>query len=181
MKMRKFDDLRNAEELRNELVEVLIRHDINRYPYQTDIYLYEDEDGSGRLVEFENVSGNSWLDDDHMLVTEIHQRYDSIYDYCEGDIGTLAAWCGVEASELINQVADWLGNEHETDDVILGDVTYDDCVRYVDHDEDLSGSFASSVEDWIRSVGFCSYEANNIIDQFDDALGYASICLPKGR
>lgn len=177
--MKKFDDLRNAEELRNELVEVLIKHDINRYPYQTDIYLHEVEDGSGRLVEFENVSGNSWIADDHYwLLTVIHQRYDSIYDYCEGDIGTLAVWSGVETSELINQVADWLASEQESDDVILGDVTYDDCVRYVDHDEYLSEGFASSVEDWIRSEGFCRIAADNIIKDFDDALAYASISLP---
>lgn len=170
MKMRKFDDLQNADELREELIELLIRHDVNRCEYQTDIYLYEEEDGSGRLEEFVNVGGNSWLDDDHMLLTVIPQRYDSIYDYCEGGTEVLAGWCGLETSELINQVSEWLRSEYAADDIILYYVTFEDCVRYVSGSEDLDKTFTASVEEWIRSEGFCRDAADNIIERFDDNL-----------
>lgn len=46
-----------------EIIRMLMEHDIDHTSYQEDIYLYIHEDGTGEVTTFTNVGGNSWLDE----------------------------------------------------------------------------------------------------------------------
>ena len=63
-----FGSLRNADELRDEFIEILKQFDKDLNEYQTDVYLYVDENNNGEWYLFTNVGGNSWLNDDHITM-----------------------------------------------------------------------------------------------------------------
>lgn len=73
-------ELANRTEVIEEIAQSLMRLDLERRKYQTDLYLYIDKGGIGRIVEYENVGGNSWLDDDHITIYSEMPCYDSIED-----------------------------------------------------------------------------------------------------
>lgn len=77
MKVKNYDGLVQA------LMEGMATLDAHRWPIQTDVYLYVDEDASWRLEEFENVGGNSWKDDDHILLYVDKPHYDEAADWAE--------------------------------------------------------------------------------------------------
>ena len=49
----------NQEQIINELADLLFMFDVNLNEYQTDVYLYIDDNGVGSLNLFCNVGGNS--------------------------------------------------------------------------------------------------------------------------
>lgn len=49
----------NYDALVKALMEEMATLDAHRWPIQTDVYLYVDENANWRLEEFENVGGNS--------------------------------------------------------------------------------------------------------------------------
>lgn len=70
--------IRNRSDIVEQIVNLLIEMDINDAPYQRDIYLYLNEACQGYLDTFINVSGNSWLNDDHITVAKHLPCYDDI-------------------------------------------------------------------------------------------------------
>ena len=58
--------LKNREAIVEELAEMLKKFDMQLNAYQTDVYLYYDEEKqTAELDTFINVGGRSWLNDDH--------------------------------------------------------------------------------------------------------------------
>lgn len=55
----------------DKIEEVMEDVHLQNFPYQVDIYLYPD----GEVDYFENVGGNSWLNDDHKVVARINHQY----------------------------------------------------------------------------------------------------------
>lgn len=95
--------------------------------YQTDIYLYVDEDGTATVEDFYNVGGSSWLDDDHITLCKIPGNMDW-YDMGYGDFN-------------INQFADVLNSDIDT--------LVKETIQYMDEEEDYKPSDAE-VEEYIR-------------------------------
>lgn len=58
----KFNDLLNANELRETLFNMVKKFDRELRHYQTYVYLYVNS-GVGKLAEFINVGGDAWFDD----------------------------------------------------------------------------------------------------------------------
>ena len=70
--------INNYNAIAEELTNMLIDLDVDHNDFQIDIYLYIREDGNAYLYQFTNVGGNSWLDDDHILVYQDKPHYDDI-------------------------------------------------------------------------------------------------------
>lgn len=77
-------ELKNYDELIPQIACMMMMHDKANTSYQEDIYLYVDADGNGRVELFQNVGGNSWLDDDHYTLHCLPERYAS-EDQCFED------------------------------------------------------------------------------------------------
>ena len=80
-------ELKNREEVIEKLTEMLIDFDKDLNKYQTDVYLYyDDESQTAELDTFVNVGGNSWLNDDHYTIYRDTEHYDGWEDYfCNDD------------------------------------------------------------------------------------------------
>lgn len=143
-KMLYWDELKNTEELRGELREMLIRFMIDCNEYDTDVYLYIDEETSeGELYEFTNVGGNSWLDDDHITIYTDKQHYESFYDLIN-DVDELAEalnMSGVAFRCIVMRWLDKIGEWYEDSDI--EDIELEDAIRYVDQNDALVTAFAA--------------------------------------
>ena len=74
--------IKNREAIIEELAEMLIQFDKDCNRYQTDVYLYYDEENqTAKLDTFVNVGGNSWLDDDHYTIYCDKEHYASFWNW----------------------------------------------------------------------------------------------------
>ncbi len=95
--------IENTEEVRQRLIRMLMDDASDMCRYQRDIYMYIDDDGHARLEWFDNVGGNSWIDDDHILLYRCRQHYESIEDSIDG-IPHLADILNMTEDELVYAV-----------------------------------------------------------------------------
>lgn len=72
--------INNYDEVREQLIEELKDLELRKPNYQTDIYLYIDENGNGKIDTFVNVGGNSWINDDHITIYCDTEHYNTIMD-----------------------------------------------------------------------------------------------------
>ena len=82
--------LKNYDEVKEQLVELITDFEIRKNRFQTDVYLYIDENGTGTLDTFVNVGGNSWIDDDHITIYSDREHYETIMDELVG--GDCGMW-----------------------------------------------------------------------------------------
>ena len=153
----KIKDLANYEDIEKELADMVRQFEIDCNRYQTDVYLYIDEDGTGRLDTFVNVSGTSWLDDDHIKIYADKQRnYGPLDQYDNNDLCDVI---GKSMEEVANEIGvdmddfDRWEFEHYIKEHYW-DVFIADYVDFVDHSLDFVG---------LDFVGM----AREIIEQFD--------------
>lgn len=92
-------EIKNIEEIKLMLAELLKQFDKELNEYQTDVYMYIKEDGTAELDTFVNVGGNSWLDDDHYTLYSDKQHYDTIYDSFQTNEELLEA-AGITAEDV---------------------------------------------------------------------------------
>lgn len=118
----------NIAEVMDKAREIIVDALQNCYPYQTDVYLYVDEDGTATVDDFYNVGGNSWLDDDHITICKIPGNIDW-FDMCHGDF-------------KISQFADVLSIDVNT----LAKET----IQYMDEEEDYE-PYDAEIKEYIRS------------------------------
>lgn len=105
--MKKISEIKNIDEVKTKIVELLSDHEC--VGYQEDIYLYIDEEGNGHVDTFMNISGNSWLADDHVASYPMKPDYDTRADRLivwYGGPEELAEYVGVTIPEV-----DEYGNE----------------------------------------------------------------------
>ena len=110
--------LNNYPEIVNEMVKMMIEFDRECNKYQTDVYLYVDENGNGTLEQFVNVGGNSWLNDDHITVWRDQEHCDDLVDTF-GDAEGLCEYVGITIEEARKEaMAKYDVEEDEADDWI---------------------------------------------------------------
>lgn len=75
--------IKNREKIIEQLTEMLMQFDKDGNKYQTDVYLYYDEENqTAKLDTFVNVGGNSWLNDDHYTIYTDKEHYDDgVFSY----------------------------------------------------------------------------------------------------
>lgn len=82
--------LKNYDEVVDRIAEEMRDLDRRALDFQVDIYLYIDEEGNGEIDTFSNPGGNSWRNDDHIVVYSDGPHFD---DYFETEIdGELKDW-----------------------------------------------------------------------------------------
>ena len=101
-------EIKNREELIEKLTDMLIEFDKEENSYQTDVYMYYDKTaGTAYLDTFVNVGGNSWLNDDHILIYSDKQHSDSgIQEYYQ-DTEYIADALEISPEQLYKETAEY--------------------------------------------------------------------------
>lgn len=119
-------DIINREIIIEELADMLKQFDIDRNSYQTDVYMYVDEDGNASLDTFTNVGGNSWLDDDHYCIYNDKEHYEGVLDVFQ-TIEEFANALEISVEELIKKTAEYR-------EIDIEDVDYYEVQIYVNEE-----------------------------------------------
>lgn len=122
------EKIQNWTDLVSELADRMLQADIDCNQYQTDIYLYVNDDGSWELEDFVNVGGNSWLNDTHITVwcdMEHLENWMDWYNTLQDVSDTLQAceWV-MSVDDLKQQIANWLNQYQNPDDPFVPDDIY---------------------------------------------------------
>lgn len=96
----------NYEQIIEQLATMLRQFDVDLNSYQTDVYMYVDDNGVASLDTFVNVGGNSWLDDDHITIYSDREHHDDIYDYFD-TIEYLCEAAGIKIDSDLFADMDW--------------------------------------------------------------------------
>ena len=164
--MGRIANLRNYDALVDELVEMLKQFDKDDNAYNTDVYLYIDEDSNtGTLDTFVNVGGNSWLDDDHITIYTDKGRTESAMDYYFSTSDALANAVELSEDELIRRAADYF----DMDEI---DVEWYECMKFIEENEELFDKLLAEW-DWAVDHEFereYQEKANEIMDMADEDL-----------
>lgn len=162
-----FYDLRNADELRDEFIEKLKKFDKDCNKYNTDVYLYVHDDGTGELYDFTNVGGNSWLDDDHYVLYTDKQHYDNYLDWYQ-DEGEIADALGMSEDDLKEEALVALDMQ---DDYWIDEIGYSEIIRYLKTREDYSEILYQAYCDAIDDMNYeYAQKADEVIDGFNEYI-----------
>lgn len=141
--------LSNRYAVLDQIVELMMQHDIECTRYQQDVYLYIDDAGVGTVEIFANVGGNNWIDDDHITVCCMRECTTDWTDYYS-EIDTIAYGLDCSYDHLIESVREWLeadtGDHYEEDEI-----EYDDVYEYIRAHEPLLEKLESVRADMIRN------------------------------
>ena len=140
-------DVKNFDQLNDELIELFKEFDKELNEYDTDVYLYYDEDtNTATLDTFVNPGGNSWLNDDHYTIYTDKQHYDSFIDWYGGETSVISDVLNMSEEQLYQETANYF-NIDDIDNVYYSDIEkyvtnnesynnilYDNYCRYIDND-----------------------------------------------
>lgn len=160
-------ELKNREEVVKTLAKMLREFDVEMNPFDTDVYLYyNDEEKTAELDTFVNVGGNSWLNDDHETIYKDECHFDSMYEVGFQSISDLAEAVGLSEKELFAKMADSLG--FDVDDG-LDEIDYWDVVNFIKSDCYLVDKVKEAFAEWIDDQGE-DYEskADDIIREWEE-------------
>lgn len=158
-------ELKNREEVVKTLAKMLREFDIEMNPFDTDVYLYyNDEEKTAELDTFVNAGGNSWLNDDHETIYRDNCHFDSMYEVGFQSISDLAEAVELSEKELIAKAADFIGFEGDLDEI---DYWY--VVRFIKSDCNLVDKVKAAFAEWIDDQGE-DYEskADDIIREWEE-------------
>ena len=159
--------IKNREAIVEELAEMLIQFDKDCNGYQTDVYLYYDEENqTAELDTFVNVGGNSWLDDDHYTIYRDKEHYESFWDWYQ-DSTEFADILEIPNTKLEYETRQY----HEYDeDSELDWTDFKDYLKSVDeYVEKLQQAYNDYIDeirpDYVK-------KANDIMERFDEECAY---------
>lgn len=145
-----FWDLKNADDLYDEILDKLKQFDKDENGYETDVYLYVDDDLNGRLYDFTNVGGNSWLDDDHYLLWVDKQRYETGWSNYFTEVSEIANALEMSEYDLKKEVLDYLNRDFEEDNWYdIDSIGYADVYSYI---QDERSDYADTLEEIRRDA-----------------------------
>ena len=161
--MKKFEKIQNWTGLISALADRMLQADIDCNQYQTDIYLYVNEDGSWELRDFVNVGGNSWLKDNHITVWCDKEHLENWMDWYNSlqDVSDMLQACDwiVSVDDLKQLTADWMNQFQNPDDPFVpDDIRLSDVCEWMESTakedsgmqemlEDLKAAYAESLKD----------------------------------
>lgn len=137
--------LNNREQVIEQLAEVLKQLDKESARYQTDVYMYIDENGIGTLDTFVNVGGNSWLNDNHYTIycdREHLDAYNGYYD--DADIDYFSEIIGISVEQLEQETREYLGWDDE--DEITSANVFDYLTHTDTYEDKLQAEYESGIE-----------------------------------
>ena len=160
-------ELKNRAEIVEQLTEILIQFAKDCNGYQTDVYLYYDEETqTAKLDTFINVGGNSWLDDDHYTIYYDSEHYEDWSDYYCND-GDFAWGLDMDKDDFRKEVIEFLDlDEEEKEDY---EPSYLDEYNYVrsreDYTDKLIKVFEKAIDEYRSEY---AKQAETIISQWED-------------
>jgi hypothetical protein len=148
--MKDIINITNREEIVERLAELLMQFDKDQNSYQTDVYMYIDEEtGAATLDTFVNVGGNSWLDDNHTTIYTDKEHFDSMYDYyCNN--GDFADALDMEHTELQRETAKHLADS--------GEIDADEAEDYEPDWHEIK-EYIETREDYVEKLTECYYDS----------------------
>ena len=157
-------ELKNYDELIPQIARMMLDHDKDHTGYQEDIYLYVDADGVGKLKLFQNVGGNSWIDDDHHTVCSLPECFTDWTDTFQ-EISSVADALGWTVDTLRERTAAWF-SEHIVY-TAADDVNFRDARDFIENHQPLldmmyeaeSQCFEDAFSDYVEA-------ATDILDSF---------------
>jgi hypothetical protein len=162
-------DVANFDELTDELIELFKEFDKELNAYDTDVYLYYDEDtNTAELDTFVNPGGNSWIQDDHYTIYTDKQHYGDYMDWYEGNLDLIADALGITIEDLCLETMEY-NNTDDEDDISEADV-----LHYIYN----CGKYGQILYDYYCDVVDTDYEseyadkAREVWDKFDADLEY---------
>lgn len=148
-------ELKNRNNIIEELTEMLMQFDKLRNNYQTDVYLYLDkEKQTAKLYTFVNVGGNSWLDDDHYIIYSDKEHYESVFENFENKQDLLAVASNYDfakSDEILHQIIEKIADESEEDveNISPEDVFYEDIRSWIENNEQMYNAICEAHEYFI--------------------------------
>lgn len=136
--MKSILDITNREEIVEALAEMLMQFQKELNSYQTDIYMYiNEETGEATLETFENVGGNSWLNDEHITIYTDGEHYETFLDMFD-EPEELAWGIGKTWNQLKDEIiAFFIGSGELTrNECRQFNPDYQDVLYYIDKRED---------------------------------------------
>lgn len=169
--MKDIRTITNREEIVEKLAELLMQFDKDLNSYQTDVYMYIDEEtGAATLDTFVNVGGNSWLDDDHITIYSDAEHFNTMWDFYT-EKGDFAECLEIGYDDLRSEVVQRLRDRDEIDedDVEDYDPDYSEFLDYVQNREDYAEKLEAVYIDYINDHRREYLEAaENIIEMNED-------------
>lgn len=154
--------INNADQIRRDLIQILIDDVVACCDYQRDVYMYVDADDNAELELFANIGGNSWCDDGHYCLAVLHEHTDRITDNFE-TAADLADALDMTEHELRQRTLDYFDRDDNSD---LDDVDLCDMCKYAETEH------ADQLTVWMREIcvetrsNFAEL-ADHIIDTFN--------------
>lgn len=167
--MKDIRTITNREEIVERLAELLMQFDKDQNSYQTDVYMYIDEEtGLATLDTFVNVGGNSWLNDDHTTIYTDKEHFDSMYDYYCNDGDFADALC-MDHAELQKETAQHLVDSDEIDEGEAEDY---------EPDWQEIREYIETREDYVEKLTECYYDSieemrSDYINRAEEIIRYA--------
>lgn len=147
--------IQNWTDLVSALADRMLQADIDCNRYQTDIYLYVNDDGSWELRDFVNVGGNSWLQDNHITVWCDKEHHEDWYDWYQ-TIREFSDMLDMSEDDLKQTVLDWFNSNDDGITLELSDIYYSDVVEYLKSDDDeaqqLAARLKASYIDYLKEL-----------------------------
>lgn len=138
--------IKNREQVIEQLAELLKQFDKECSHYQTDIYMYVDDDGNGSLDTFVNVGGNSWLNDDHFTIYSDKEHLDAYNGYFnDADTEFFAEICGLPVEQIEKETREYLG--WDADDELRSSDVYQYIVHNDNYSEQLQAVYEQAVDE----------------------------------
>ena len=149
--------IKNADQIRRDLIQILIDDAVDLPGYQRDVYMYVDDDDNATLDLFTNVGGNSWLDDSHYCLTTLPEHLDHITDYFE-TAADLADALGMTEEELADDTYCYLDNDYALEELSFADMCkyaetehFDRLIVWMrEHCDEIRSEFAEQADEIIR-------------------------------
>ena len=154
--------IKNYNEVVSALAALLMQFDKDLNQYQTDVYLYyNEEEQTAELDTFVNVGGNSWLNDDHYTIYSDKEHYtDRFGDYFQTE-QEFADALEMSFDDLSKAVRHYF--EIDDDD----ELTFDDFRQYICKNDYLCkkciAAYENSLEDYSENY---THNATKILDDF---------------
>ena len=142
-------ELKNYDELVDELVDILKDFDKQLNGYQTDVYFYYDsETQTGELDTFVNVGGNSWLNDDHITIYTDEEHHEDVFTLYYQNEEEIASVLDITVDQLIEETYEWRGWD-EDDYYDISDVEYWDITKYCMSRDDYMDTLQDDYEYYV--------------------------------
>lgn len=147
--------IQNWTDLVSALADRMLQADIDCNQYQTDIYLYVNDDGSWELEDFVNVGGNSWLQDNHITVWRDQEHLENWSDWYQ-TIREFSDMLDMSEDDLKQTVLDWFNSNDDGITLELSDIYYSDVVKYLKSDDteaqQMAARLKSSYIDYLKEL-----------------------------